>query len=53
MLNGLQLQTYDDFPAMAFTANYVLKLAQEIWEHQPASLGAMADVLKKGPQTVE
>ena len=43
MLNGLQLQTYDDFPAMAFAAKYVLNLAQQIWwEERPASLEAPA-----------
>jgi hypothetical protein len=38
LLNGIQLQAADDFPAMAFVAKYVLKLAHEIWDSQPMNV---------------
>jgi hypothetical protein len=41
-LTNLQLQACDDFPAMAFAAKYVRKLASEIWFCSPVSLALMA-----------
>ena len=39
MLQGVRAQTGD--PCMAFAASYVLNLAAEIWEGEPASIAAM------------
>jgi len=41
-LKSLQLQACDDFPAMAFAAKYVRKLANEIWFCSPGSVTLMA-----------
>jgi hypothetical protein len=41
-LENLQLQACDDFPAMAFAAKYVCKLANEIGFCSPISLALMA-----------
>src|SRR3954447_1557211 len=38
ILNGVQLSAADEFPAMAFAANYVLKLAREIWHSEPVAV---------------
>lgn len=43
MLNGIQLSAADDFPAMAFAASYVLKLAREIWDAAPGSRSDIPD----------
>ena len=39
MLQGVRAQTGD--PCMAFAASYVLNLAAEIWEGEPASTAAL------------
>jgi len=49
LLNGIQLQAADDFPAMAFAAKFVLKLAHEIWDIEPVSIGATARALDEAP----
>jgi hypothetical protein len=41
-LKNLQLQACADFPAMAFAAKYVRKLANEIWFRSPVSVALMA-----------
>jgi hypothetical protein len=41
MLQGIHVQAQNEFPAMAFAANYVLRLAHEVWgepTHSPAPL---------------
>jgi hypothetical protein len=35
MLNGIQIQTEYDDPAMGFAARYVLRLAEDIWDSNP------------------
>ena len=35
MLEGVRIQADENAPAMAFAANYILTLAQEIWEVMP------------------
>jgi hypothetical protein len=35
MLNGIEIQTEYEDPAMAFAARYVLRLAQDVWETNP------------------
>lgn len=32
LLEGISIQADEEFPAMAFAASYVLKLAEEIWK---------------------
>lgn len=32
VLNGIQVQSDEEYPVMAVAARYVLKLAEEIWE---------------------
>ena len=48
LLNGIELQAADDFPAMAFAAKYVAKLAHQIWESAPVSIVAMARAVDEG-----
>lgn len=36
MLDGIEIQTEYDEPTMAFAARYILRLAQSIWEANPA-----------------
>ena len=50
MLQGVRAQTGD--ACMAFAASYILNLANEVWEHQPASIAAISGSLNKGPQAV-
>ena len=50
MLQGVRAQTGD--PCMAFAASYVLNLAAEIWEGEPASIAAMAASFRQDPQGV-
>ena len=38
MLEGLQIQTEFQDPAMAFAARYMLKLAEDIWEENPHAM---------------
>ena len=49
LLNGIQLQASDDFPAMAFAAKYVVKLAHHVWESAPVSMVAMARAVDEEP----
>jgi hypothetical protein len=48
MLQGVRAQTGD--PGIAFAASYVLNLAAEIWEGEPASIATMAGSLRQDPQ---
>jgi hypothetical protein len=48
LLNGIQLQAADDFPAMAFAAKYIVKLAHQIWESAPVSIVALARGVDEG-----
>src|SRR3954453_19843517 len=48
LLNGIQLQAADDFPAMAFAAKYVVKLAHQIWESAPVSIVALTRGVDEG-----
>jgi hypothetical protein len=52
LLNGIQLQAADDFPAMAFVAKYVLTLAQEIWDSEPMPVPPALNALAKNPEAV-
>jgi hypothetical protein len=38
MLQGIQIQAEESFPAMAFAASYVLTLARDVWEGAPSAL---------------
>ena len=49
LLNGIQLQAAEDFPAMAFAAKYVVKLAHQMWENAPVSMVAMARAVDEEP----
>jgi hypothetical protein len=35
LLGGIELQAGEQYPAMAFAARYVLKLAREVWDEAP------------------
>lgn len=52
VLEGIGVQSDEAFPAMAFAASYLLKLAQEIWEAEPspvAAIGAAAAPRRSPP----
>jgi hypothetical protein len=36
VLEGISVQSGDEFPAMSFAASYVRQLAREVWENKPA-----------------
>ena len=38
MLNGIQIRTEYEDPAMSFAARYVLRLADDVWEETPHPL---------------
>ena len=40
LLEGIRVQADEDYPAMAFAADYVRKLAREVWDNAPAALPA-------------
>jgi hypothetical protein len=40
LLEGIRVQADEEHPAMAFAADYVLKLAREVWDNAPAALSA-------------
>jgi hypothetical protein len=37
LLQGIRMQAEEEYPAMAFAADYVLKLAREVWDHAPGA----------------
>jgi hypothetical protein len=50
MLQGVRAQTGDE--CMAFAASYILKLADEVWDDQPASIAALTGASKHGSRAV-
>jgi hypothetical protein len=51
ILEGISVQAGDEFPAMAFAASYVRKLAREVWDGgpQPAAMASRALEASKAP----
>lgn len=41
VLNGIQVQSDEEFPAMTVAARYVLKLAEEIWDGDAIPVAAL------------
>jgi hypothetical protein len=42
MLQGITVQAEEEFPAMAFSARYVLSLARDVWDTSPVPVPAFA-----------
>lgn len=48
VLQGISIQADEEFPAMAFAASYLLKLAGEIWETRRSPASAVAAAATDG-----